>query len=332
MTQGAEGNQANLPQMVTVFGGAGFIGRHVVRRLAAQGARVRVAMRDPEAGLFLKTMGDVGQIELMQANLRDDASVARAVAGADKVVISVGLLYESGRQTFENIHVEGPARVARAASAAGVRKLVHISALGAAEDSPAAYGRSKAQGEALVRENFAAATIIRPSVVFGTEDNFFNQLATLSSLSPVMPIFVRSLFDRDGASFQPVFVADVAQAIVQILNSDDAVGETLEFGGPDVFSWREIVEMVLRFTGRTRLLVPMMLGIVRFMAFFLEMLPSPLLTRDQMRLMEVDNVVSEVGNGLEKLGLTPTAVEAVVPRYLARFRKSGALQIGVPVE
>jgi len=332
MTQGAERNRANRPELVTVFGGAGFIGRHIVRRLAAQGARVRVAMRDPEAGMFLKTMGDVGQIELMQANLRDDASVARAVDGADKVVTSVGLLSESGRQTFENIHAEGAGRVARAAAQAGVLKLVHISALGADEDSPAAYGRSKARGEALVRESFAAATIVRPSVVFGTEDKFFNQLATLSSLTPVMPIFVRSLFDRDGAKFQPVFVADVADAIVQILNGDEAVGETLELGGPEVYTWRQIVEMVLRITGRTRILAPFMLGIVRFMAFFLEMLPSPLLTRDQMRLMEVDNVVSNAGNGLEKLGLTPTPVEAVVAGYLARFRKPGSLQAGAALE
>lgn len=330
MTQGAEGNRADVPELITVFGGSGFVGRHVIRRLAAQGARVRVAVRDPEAGMYLKTMGDAGQIELLQANLRDDASVARAVAGADKVVISVGLLYESGRQTFANVHVEGVGRVARAATEAGVNKLVHISALGADENGPSAYGRTKAQGEAAVRDGFPTATILRPSVVFGPEDNFFNQLATLSSLSPVMPVFVRSLFDREGAKFQPVYVGDVADAVVLVLNGDQAVGETLELGGPEVCSWREIVERVLHATGRKRLLLPLLLGVVRIEAFFLEMLPKPLVTRDQMRSMEVDNVVS-AGNGLETLGISPTPMEAVVPRYLARFRRPG-LQAGLQTE
>jgi len=322
MTQNAEGNRAHTPQLVTVFGGTGFVGRHIVQRLAAQGARVRVAVRDPEAGMFLKTMGEQGQIELMQANLRDDASVERAVEGAQKVVISVGLLYEGGRQTFSNIHVGGVARIGHAAAAAGVAKLVHISALGAASDSPAAYGRTKAGGEAALRAAFPGATILRPSVVFGIEDNFFNRLATLTNLSPVIPIFTRSLFDTQGAKFQPVYVGDVADAAVQILNGDQAVGETLELGGPEVVSWRQIAEIVLQATGRKRLLVPVLMGFARFEAFFLEMLPKPLLTRDQLRLMEVDNVVSSAGNGLEALGISPTPMDAVVPGYLARFRRA----------
>jgi NADH dehydrogenase len=331
MTQAGGNNRADVPELVTVIGGSGFIGRHVVRRLAAQGARVRVAVRDPNAGLFLKTMGEVGQIDLVQANLRDDASVARVVDGAQKVVISVGLLYEKGRQNFENIHVAGVARIARAARQAGVRKLVHLSALGADEKSPSAYGRSKARGEAALRDEFAAATILRPSVVFGVEDNFINRLAALSSLSPVMPVFTRSLFDRDGPKFQPVFVGDVADAVIKILNSDAARGETLELGGPDVYSWRQIIELVLRATGRRRLLVPIPLSIARIKAFFLEMLPTPPLTRDQLRSMEVDNVVSAAGNGFGALGISPTPLAAVAPGYLARFRRPG-LAAGLQVE
>jgi len=318
-----QGNRTGTPKLVTVFGGTGFIGRHVIRRLAAGGVRVRVAVRDPEAGMFLKTMGDVGQIELVQANLRDDASVARAVAGADQVVISVGLLFEGGRQTFEAVHVDGVGRVARAAADAGVGKLVHISALGADEKARSAYSRTKAAGETAIREAFPGATIFRPGVVFGPEDNFFNQLGAMASLSPVMPIFARSMFDFEGAKFQPVFVGDVANAIVQVLDSDDVVGETLELGGPEVVSWRGLVEFVLQATMRNRLLVPFLISLTKVFAFFLELLPSPMLTRDQLRSMEVDNVVSEAGNGLEKLGITPTPMEAVVPGYLARYRRPG---------
>jgi NADH dehydrogenase len=268
-------------------------------------------------------MGDVGQIELFQANLRDDASVARAVAGADQVVISVGLLFEGGRQTFENVHVGGVARVARAAADAGVGKLVHISALGADEKGRSAYSRTKAAGEAAIREAFPEATIFRPSVVFGSEDNFFNQLGSMASLSPIMPIFARSMFDSEGARFQPVFVGDVADAVVHVLSGDDAVGETLELGGPEVLSWRALVEFVLQATMRNRLLVPFLISLTKVFAFFLELLPKPMLTRDQLRSMEVDNVVSEAGNGLEKLGIVPTPIEAVVPGYLARYRRPG---------
>ncbi len=305
--------------LVAVFGGTGFIGRHLVRRLAKAGARVRVVARDPEAGMFLKPMGDPGQIILGRGNLLDAGSVAEAVAGADIVVNLVGVLYESGPYTFAAVHVEGARSVAEAAKAAGVRRLVQVSAIGASNRSPALYARTKATGEAVAGKAFPGATIVRPSIVFGPEDDFFNRFAAMARLAPALP-----LLGGGRTRFQLVYVGDVAEAIVRILGDAETAGKTYELGGPRVYTFREALEIVLRETGRKRLLVPLPFWAANLQARMLELLPKPLLTRDQVKMLRRDNVVGRKALGLADLGITPTAVEAVVPAYLVRHRRGGA--------
>ncbi|MCH7936548.1 MAG: complex I NDUFA9 subunit family protein [Proteobacteria bacterium] len=324
--------------VVTVFGGSGFLGRHLVKRLADAGRRVRVAVRDVEAANFLKIDGDVGQIVPWPADITNPTQVAAAVEGADQVVNLVGILYERGRRTFQRIHVEGATNVAAAATAAGVRALVHVSALGADEESPALYGRTKAAGEAGVRKVFPGAAIIRPSVVFGPEDNFFNLFAGLSRLMPVLPVFGCPLWPRiilfpegglvdidlygdGGTKFQPVYVGDVAEAIMRILaRPGDNASKTYELGGPAVYSFKEIMELLLREMGRKRFLAPVPFGLAKFYAWFLEFWPKPLLTRDQVSLLMRDNVVSPGADGFGDLGIDPVTAESILPMYLRRFR------------
>lgn len=306
--------------LVAVFGGTGFIGRHLVRRLAKAGARVRVVVRDPEAGMFLKPMGEPGQIILDRGNLLDAGSVAEVVAGADIVVNLVGVLYESGPYTFAAVHVEGARSVAEAAKAAGARRLVQVSAIGASKRSPALYARTKAAGEAAVGKAFPGATIVRPSIVFGPEDDFFNRFAALARLVPALP-----LYGGGRTRFQPVYVGDVAEAIVRILEDAQTAGKTYELGGPHVYTFREVLEIVLRETGRARLLVPLPFWVADLQARAFELLPKPLLTRDQVKMLARDNVVGRKALGLADLGITPTAVEAVVPAYLVRHRRGGTV-------
>jgi NADH dehydrogenase len=310
--------------LVVVIGGSGFIGRHLVQRLAARGVRVRVAVRRPERARFLQPMGDVGQIDIMQTNLRDEASVRAALRGADTVVNLCGVIAKKGAQTFESLHVTGAGRAARLAAEAGAATFVQISSIGADARSKSSYARSKAGGEAAVRQAFADATIVRPSIVFGPEDEFFNRFAALARLTPVLPLFGHGLSDAGATRFQPVFVGDVADAICRIIDDPAARGETYELGGPAVLSFRQIMELICAYTGRKRTLVPIPFAVARFEATFLQMLPSPPLTRDQVRLLEIDNVVADGAKGLADLGVTPTSVETVVPAYLARFRRPGA--------
>ncbi len=312
------------PRLITVFGGSGFLGRHLVKRLAARGWRVRVAVRDPEGANYLKPMGDVGQVAPILANLRDDASVARAMEGAEAAVNLVGILYERGRQRFDAVHAEGAGRVARAATAAGLDRLIQVSAIGAAPDALSRYGRSKAAGEAAAREAFAQVTIVRPAVVFGPEDQFFNRFAALARLSPVLP-----LIDFGETRFQPVYVGDVAEAIVRALEDPASEGAVYELGGPEVLTFRQLMEVVMRATGRRRLLVPWPARVAAFQAAFLEVLPVPPVTRDQIKLLQCDTVVAADALTLADLGVTATAIEAVVPSYLARFRRRGGY--GEPV-
>lgn len=305
-------------EVATVFGGSGFIGRYVVRELARAGARVRVAVRHPESALFLKPMGDVGQITPVQANIRDDRSVAAAVAGADTVINLVGVLYENGRQRFDAVHAEGAGRIARAAAQAGADRLVQVSAIGANANARAHYARSKAAGEAVVVAAFPGATIIRPSIVFGIEDDFYNRFAWLARLVPALP-----LIGGGGTRFQPVYVADVAAGIMAAIEDPATHGLVYEFGGPKVYTFKEIMAYILKQTARRRLLVPLPAAIAMIQAFFLELSPfPPLLTRDQVRMLATDNVVGDLP-GLADLGITPTAVESVVPGYLVRYRRGG---------
>jgi len=318
---GGSGVKDVADRLVTVFGGSGFVGRHLVKRLAAAGDRVCVAVRDVESARFLKPMGDVGQIVPVFANIRDDESVQAAVKGADAVVCSVGILFSRRRQTFESIHVAGAERVAQAAASCGARRLIHISALGADLQSESVYARTKAQGEERVKAAYPQATIMRPSVVFGAEDQFFNRLAALARLSPILPIFGQGLLDAGTTRVQPVYVGDVADAVVNALDAASSVGDTYELGGPRTYTYREIMELVSRETGRRRLLVPVPFLLAKVKAAFLELLPSPPLTRDQLTLLATDNVASENAKGLTELGVAPTSVEAIVPRYLERYRR-----------
>jgi len=303
---------------VTVFGGSGFLGRYLVKRLAADGMRVRAAVRDPEAAAFLKPMGEVGQVMPVQANIRHRASVEQAVAGADAVVNLVGILYQSGPQRFDQVHAEGAGLVAGAAAEAGVQRLVQVSAIGADRYGGAHYARSKAAGEAAVQEAYPAATIVRPSVVFGPDDNFFNLFARLATLSPALP-----LVGGGETRFQPVYVGDVAEGIQRILHDDATAGRTYEFGGPRVYSFRELMELVLEQTGRRRLLLPLPFAIAKIQALFLQMAPRPLLTMDQVELLKQDNVVDDEAPGLPDLGITPTPADAVLPSYMHRYRRGG---------
>ncbi len=308
-------------RLACIFGGSGFVGRHVVRRLAAAGYGVRVAVRYPEDAAFLKPMGDVGQIVPVAADLRREGSVRAAAAAANLVVNLVGILHARRAREFERIHVEGAGHVAAAARAEGAEALVHVSALGAEAGSDSVYARSKAAGETAARAQFPAATVLRPSVIFGPEDDFFNRFAALSGWSPFLPVVVPRTggLTQGGPRFQPVYVGDVADAIVVALTRPGHAGKTYSLGGPRVYSMREIMEMVVEGTERRRYLLPMPIWLARVQAAFLQFLPSPPLTPDQVKLLLVDNVVPPGAPGLAELGVAPTAAEAIVPAYLARF-------------
>jgi uncharacterized protein YbjT (DUF2867 family) len=307
--------------LVTVFGGSGFLGRQVVRALAREGYRVRPAVRRPDLAGHLQPLGRVGQIHAVQANVRYPASVEAAVRGADVVVNLVAILFERGKQRFEAVQAQGAHTVAQAAAAAGAR-LVHVSALGASPDSPALYGRTKAAGEAAVLGTVPDATIFRPSIMFGPDDDFFNRFAAMARMSPALP-----LIGGGETKFQPVFVGDVAQAISRAVGGRAKGGTIYELGGPEVKSFRALMEYVLAVTERRRLLLPLPFGLAKLQAQFLQLLPTPLLTPDQVESLRVDNVVSAAalseGRTIEALGINPAALEAIVPSYLWRFRKAG---------
>jgi len=306
-----------MTDIVTVFGGSGFIGRYVVRDLARAGKTVRVAVRNTERALFLKTAGSIGQIVPLHAPITDDAAVKRAVAGADWVVNLVAILASTRAATFQSIHVDGAARVAAAASAAGVTRLVHMSSIGADPASDSRYAATKGLGENAVRAAFPGATILRPSIVFGPEDSFFNRFAGMSRIMPFMPVI-------EGATrMQPVYAGDVAEAVLAALQSDAAAGKTYELGGPKVWLFVDLLSYILKQTGRDLALVNMPVALVRLQACLLELLPGKLLTRDQLKMLAHDNVVNSAALGLSDLGISPTAVEQIVPDYLRRYRPGG---------
>jgi NADH dehydrogenase len=302
--------------VVTVFGGSGFLGRYVVRRLANAGARVRVVCRHPHKAMHLKPMGEVGQITLERGDVTKRDDLNPFIEGSRYVVNLIGILFEKGDQRFDVIQAETPARIAAAAAAAGVERLVQLSAIGADPASPAAYGRTKAAGEAAVREAFPAATILRPSVVFGPEDDFFNRFGQMAQISPFLP-----LIDGGDTRFQPVYVDDVARAVILGLTDKATRGETYELGGPDVYTFRELLEYLLEVLHRRRLLLNLPANIATIQARVMEMLPKPPLTRDQIALLASDNVVSEGARGCADLGITPTPLEVIVPSYVQRYAK-----------
>jgi uncharacterized protein YbjT (DUF2867 family) len=303
---------------VTVIGGSGFIGRYIVNRLARRGAVVAAVSRHATSAGYLRPMGDVGQIVPINAGLGDERLLAATVADADAVIFAAGILYERGAQRFDLVHHRGPALLARLARAAGARRFVHISAIAADPAAPSAYSRSKAAGEAAVREHFPAATILRPSLVFGPEDDFFNRFAALARFLPVLP-----LIGGGQTRFQPVYVGDVADAALAALDHAEAPGRIYELGGPEILTFRQLMELILRETRRRRALVSVPYALASFEAAFLELLPKPLLTRDQVKLLRRDTVVTPGAPGLAELGIVPTALALVLPRYLGRFRGGG---------
>src|SRR5262245_7881106 len=300
-----------IDTLVTVFGGSGFLGRHVVRALVQRGYRVRVAVRRPDLAGHLQPLGRVGQIHAVQANLRYPASVEAAARDADVLINLVGILFERGRQRFEAVQAFGAEAVALAASAFGAR-LVHVSAIGADENSPSRYARSKAKGEQLVLAGMPSATILRPSIVFGPEDDFFNRFAAMARLAPALP-----LVGGGHTRFQPVFAGDVAEAVVAAIEGRAGAGRVYELGGPDVRSFKELMEYVSATMERRRLLLPLPFPLATLQAYVLQLLPKPLLTPDQVELLKRDNIVSEQamreGRTLAALGIDPVAMAAVVP-------------------
>jgi uncharacterized protein YbjT (DUF2867 family) len=308
-------------KVATVFGGSGFVGRYVVQRLARRGFIVRVAARDTVAAAALKPMGAVGQIVPLFTTITDEALVHRALEGAHWAMNLVGILAERRGGDFDRVHAEGAGRIARLAAAAGVARLVHISAIGADPASPSAYGRSKAAGELAVRQAFPEATILRPSIMFGPEDAFFNRFAALARLAPVMPVI------SGATKFQPVYVGDVADAILAALEQAEAAGTIYELGGPDVRSFRELMEVVLTWTGRRRPLVNVPMGLARLQARLGELVPGKPFTRDQLAMLSRDNVVAAGMPGLAELGVMPTPMDLIVPAYLARFRPGGGRRV-----
>ncbi len=303
---------------VTVFGGAGFLGRTVVSELARRGARVTVGCRDVERAKFLKPMGVVGQVTPVKADVTNAGQVARAVEGAEIVISLVGILYQSGGNTFDAVQASGPGIIARAAVDAGAAKMVHVSAIGADTASKSSYASSKGIGEAAVREAFPSATILRPSIIFGADDSFFNKFAGIAGVAPALP-----LIGGGHTRFQPVFVQDVAAAIMAALENGEAAGKTYELGGPAVYSFRALMELMMVHTQRPRPLVNVPFWLANLEAGILELLPKPLLTRDQVELLKTDNVVGDGELSLADLGIEATPCEAVLPTYLDRFRPGG---------
>lgn len=325
-------------RVITVFGGSGFIGRHLVRRLARDGALIRIAVRDIEAAAFLKPLGDVGQIVLTPTDVTDAAQVSEALCGADEAVNLVGIMSEWGKNTFQSIHADAAGTIAKAAKANGIKRLVQISAIGADVQSASSYGRTKADGEAAASAAFPGVTILRPGVVFGPDDKFFNMFASLARFSPVLPVFgcppvpkvsVCACQGREagidfygdgGTRMHPVFVGDVAEAICRALNDEATAGKIYELGGPETYSFKDLMELTLAASGRRRLLVPVPFFWASFWAWFLEKWPAPLLTRDQVTLLKSDAVADGGAPGFAELGIQPVSVRSILPTYLHRFR------------
>lgn len=308
--------------LVTVFGGSGFLGKHVVRALVAKGYRVRIPMRRPHTGMDLRVIGNVGQVQLMQANLRFEKSVQRAVEGSDAVINLVAVLYEAGQQKFEALHVRGAETLAKAVAAEGITNFVHVSAIGADKDSQSDYARTKGEGEEIVREHVPSVDILRPSILFGNEDEFFNRFASMAQLSPALP-----LIGGGKTKFQPAYVADVADAIARRVEAG-ASAQTYELGGPQIYSFKELMKFMLEMIGKKRLLVPVPWVGANMMGFGGEMIGAlpflePFLTRDQVENLKNDNVVGKDAQGFADLGITPETIEAIVPSYLIKYRKYG---------
>lgn len=319
------------PGLVTVFGGSGFVGAQTVRALAKAGWRVRVAVRKPGLAGDLRVLGDVGQVQPVRCNVTNADDVAAALKGATAAVNLVGILYESGKRTFDLMHVEASRTIAETCAAQGITNLVQVSAIGADVNSASDYARTKGEAEATVRQIVPTAVIVRPSIVFGAGDNFLNQFGAMATMAPALP-----LIGGGETKFQPVHVADVAEAIARATTRDDTAGRTFELGGPAVWSFKAILQYILRETGRDRLLAPLPFFAAKIIGGFAQLTTivgiAPVLTKDQVILLESDNVVSPGAEGLDALGIAPTGLEAIAPSYLWRYRVGGQFAAGPAAE
>ncbi len=309
-------------KLIALIGGSGFVGRHVARALARRGYRIRVACRRPDLAGHVQPLGTPGQVMPVQANVRYPASLAAACDGAYAVINLTGVLYSSGAQGFDAIHVFGAEASAKAARAAKARLFIQMSALGASPHSSSGYAKSKAEGEMRAKASFPGAIIIRPSIIFGPEDSFFNRFAALSRFAPALP-----LIGGGSTKFAPVFVGDVAEAFARLVDRGEASGRTYELAGPEVLTFKQLMEFTLETVGRKRLLIPVPWAVARLQGLILGLLPKPLLTADQVELLRTDNVVSEQAaqetRTLQGLGIVPAGIEGIVPTYLYRYRKAG---------
>ena len=315
-------------KLVTIFGGSGFVGSQLVQLLASQGYRIRVAVRRPDLAGHVKPLGNVGQVQPIQANVRFADSVARAVKGADIVINLTGILFERGKQNFDAVQHMGAKTVAEASKAAGVETLVHMSAIGADKDSDSDYARSKALGEEAVLKEFPSAVIIRPSIIFGLEDDFFNRFGTLARMAPFLPLV------GGGTKYQPIYVGDVAEAFAKAANGDVKGGKIYELGGQDVETMRELLQRLLNEIERNNLLLPIPTPVASILGAVMQILPKPMLTPDQVKLLQRDNIVSDEAvkqkRTLKAFGIQPTSMDAILPTYLWRFKKNGQFEENMP--
>ena len=320
-----------MAKLVTVFGASGFVGRHVVRELAKRGHRVRAAIRHPHQAAFLQPMGTVGQIQMFQANIRHRTSVSDALAGADAAVNLVGILAPTGAQTFSSIQAQGAENIAAECARVGIDKVVHVSAIGADAASDSQYAKTKAEGENAFKKAVPSVSIVRPSIIFGPQDDFFNRFASMARVSPTLP-----LIGGGKTKFQPVYVDDVADAVVRLIDGEAPHGETYELGGPEVLTFKECLQLMLKIIDRKRILVPLpffaagVMGKTGDLISKLPLIQAPI-TADQVKLLKRDNVVSSGAKGFGELGIEPKTLDAILPTYLFRYRKQGQFSPEVPV-
>lgn len=300
---------------VTIFGGSGFLGRYIVAAFAKKGFQIKVAVRDIESAKFLKPLGDVGQISLMRANVNDADSICEVIQGSDVVVNCVGILFQSSFQKFDSLHHIAAKNIAESSAQNGVKKLIHVSAIGADDQSDSKYARTKALGEQAVIKCFPAATIVRPSIIVGPEDDFFNRFAGLARILPALPLIGGGL-----TRFQPVYVGDLAQAILKMAITPESDGKIYELGGPKVYTFKELLQFMLKVIGRKRLLLPVPFPVATVQGAVFQMCPKPLLTVDQVRLLKKDNIVGRDAYTFDDLKMEPQAIEPIVQSYLQRFR------------
>ena len=307
--------------VVTIFGGSGFIGRHLVRSLASKGALIRIAVRNPNKAKFLQPLGDVGQITFVKSNIIDRESVSQIVKDSDHVINLVGTFSNKGKENFDSIHVQSPRNISLACKTYGIKSLIHVSSIGVDQKSPSQYFKSKAYGEEEVIKNFPEAIIHRPSLIFGPQDKFFNLFASIAQYSPFMPIFGETFFSYGKTLYQPVYVQDVGNGIINSLKENRFRGKIFEIGGPSIYTFQEIIELVLKYSGKKRFLIPFPFAYAKILATFTEFLPINLITRDQVKQLKLDNIIGSKSLTLRDLGVTPTPLESIVPSYLDKFKR-----------